>query len=381
MSTYYCLIPHPDQSRILLRQTPSGWVLPNAEHNNGFFDDEHGWFHLHLQTAVREQLGLYVTTLKQLDHLNIYQMENHSSEQLPSKTAWVGHEDLSNFKLTNSEHSAALENWFTDRTFSRPQAPWEKEGWFAQASVWIHQKLSTLGFTILEPIEQLKVFVFGTVLRVETEAGRFYFKALLPSVQNEPAFILELTKSWASNVPQMVAYDLDKRWMLMHDFAGESFVDFASPRYEKAVRLFAQMQLSQVPFTNLWLDLGCPNRTFSVLINQFGTVVEDALAGDSRLESNTIQQHLQMLPQLVAQVREKYFALGTYAIPLTIVQQDFQWSNIGIKDDGIVLFDWQDTVISHPFFSMARFLDYVTYSQRCRALRRTLKPSSGHPSS
>lgn len=109
-------------------------------------------------------------------------------------------------------------------------------------------------------MEQVKVFVFGAVLRVRTDHGYLYFKALLPTVQNEPALILELAKEWPEHLPQIVGYDLARRWMLMRDFGGEAFVDFSSGRYETVVRTYARIQISQIAHTERWLALGCPDR-------------------------------------------------------------------------------------------------------------------------
>lgn len=359
MLTYFCLIPSRNRKQILLLESTDGWTLPYTGHE-GFYDDAQGWFHLHLQHEMRRQLGLYVTTLRYLTS-TICEMEQHNPAQgAPAGAVWAARNDLETLTLAVPEHRQTLETWFTGaRDTGSSSAPWEQTGWFRQAATWLREEVARLGYTTLEDVEQVKVFVFGAVLRVQTDQGNFYFKALLPTVQNEPALILELAKGWPEHVPQIVAYDLERRWMLMRDFGGEAFVDFSSPRYETVLRTYARIQVNQAACAERWLELGCPDRRLQKLPSLLTEVISAALVGEARAAAGLTDAQLKKLSKLLPNLIEKYRQLEKFAIPATLVQQDFQWSNMTIKDAGFTFFDWQDTVVSHPFFSMARFLDYL----------------------
>lgn len=358
--TYFCLIPRRD--RVLLLEEADGWTLPHTEHDD-FYDDAHGWFHLHVQREMRRQLGLYVTTLRQLTP-TICEMELHEPVQTPVGTIWATRNNLETLTLAVPRQRQGLEAWFarsedSGHSVGLLSAPWEQPGWFERAAAWLQDEVTRLGCTALGDVEQVKVFVFGAVLRIQTDRGYLYFKALLPTVQNEAALILELAKRWLDHVPQILAHDLERRWLLMRDFGGETFVAFSSPRYETVVRTYARLQLSCADDVERWLQLGLPDQRLEKLPSLLAEVVAAARADDARVAAGLTDAQLERLPRLLPGLLEKYRQLEELALPATLVQQDFQWSNVAVKDDGFVFFDWQATVISHPFFSMTRFLDYM----------------------
>ncbi len=320
MPRYFCLISHHDPKRVLLFEAEAGWTLPHTEHD-GFYDDTEGWFHLHLQREMQRQLGLYATTLRPLT-ADVCDMELHTPPQpVPGVATWVSQNDLANLTLAVPEHRTVLEAWFSPPENIEPlTAPWEQPGWFERAAAWIHKQVAQLGHVALGEVEQVKVFVFGVVLRLQTDSGKLYFKALLPTVQNEPALILELSKDWKVYVPQLVAYDLEQRWMLMRDFGGEAFTDFSSGRYERVVQAYARMQLGYASSPETWLRLGCPDRRLERLPSLLTDVIAAAHTGDVRLTAGLTPRQLAKLPSVLPAFREKLQQLEAFGIPATLVQ-------------------------------------------------------------
>jgi hypothetical protein len=71
---------------------------------------------------------------------------------------------------------------------------------------------------------------------------------------------------------------------------------------------------------------------------------------------------------------------GESPLPLSIVQQDFRDGNVAVRGRDYLFYDWSDTVISHPFFSACRFLEFAVSgggSPRRRGGRR-LPPAERH---
>jgi aminoglycoside phosphotransferase (APT) family kinase protein len=60
--------------------------------------------------------------------------------------------------------------------------------------------------------------------------------------------------------------------------------------------------------------------------------------------------------------REMWKELRAYAVPPSIVQQDFREGHVIMTDAGPLFFDWSDTVVSHPFFSATRYLQSLPMS-------------------
>lgn len=352
MPTYFCLISRRNREQVLLLKENGSWTLPYTEHE-GFYDDVQGWLHEHLQREMQRQLGLYVTTLRNLTP-TICEMEwQDTAQETPPGAIWADRGTRKALNFTEPEHLRILEAWSTESGETGPlSAPWEQADWFEQAATWIQDQVVRLGYTAQGNVQQVKTFVFGIILRIQTNKGTLYFKALLPTVQNEVALILELAKRWPDHVPQIIAYDLEQHWMLMHDFEGETFTDFSSPQYETALRTYARIQQSYISDTKTWLRLGCPDRRLEKLQPLLTEVVATALTGEARVAAGLTETQLKNLSELLPSLLEKYQQLERFAIPATIVQQDFQWSNVAIKRSGFIFFDWQDTVISHPFFRL-----------------------------
>ena len=62
---------------------------------------------------------------------------------------------------------------------------------------------------------------------------------------------------------------------------------------------------------------------------------------------------------------------NTSLVTLSLHNEDFREGNIVISGDNPVLFDWKNTVISHPFFLLTTFLDDVCVLQRLTILSKS----------
>ena len=95
--------------------------------------------------------------------------------------------------------------------------PWTQPGWFEQTSLWVHAELEGLGIKVTGPIDQPHSRPWSTVLRVPTIEGDIYFKAVSPLNPHEPA-VLEAIGRWRPDcVPELLAFDADRGWLLMRD--------------------------------------------------------------------------------------------------------------------------------------------------------------------
>lgn len=236
--------------------------------------------------------------------------------------------------------------------------PWYGAGWFGQAEHWILQVLSRRHHQLLAPIRQIKAaWLASTVLEAETTAGRLYFKAVPPRQSSEPRILRKLNQHWRPQVPNLFATDLKRHWMLCHDF-GETRLDLASSSdCCAAVAALARIQVGELPRMGQWKRLGCPDRTPKILAAMSNTLLEKipALLLKSRVisarEKNRLQAWTPVLAQLCGELEQG-------PIPNSIHHEDFRPGNVAIGARGnCIIYDWSDTVIGHPFFSLHRFLD------------------------
>ena len=74
-----------------------------------------------------------------------------------------------------------------------------------------------LGLAATGPVEQPHVRPWATALRVPTTAGDVWFKAAIPVRRTRPAVVDVLSRRRPDLVPELLAADFDRGWMLMAD--------------------------------------------------------------------------------------------------------------------------------------------------------------------
>ena len=260
MPTCACIVPHSTEPRVLLFREEGGWSLPSVEYPGGWMPEQAG----SIARWLGERLGLDLTALCHLQSgpLEMCELENHSAGGPPPADArWVSCEELAVLPRVVPGHRAALGRWFAETlagTNPSRRAPWARHGWFAEATDWIHSQLPRLGCTVTGPIEQRKaVWGCSCLLRVPTSCGDLYFKAVYARPPSEPALICAMAERWPQNLPEIVAMDAGRRWMLMRDFGGTSLEEMLIDHCEQAVRRFAQIQVESATNLDRWLGLGC----------------------------------------------------------------------------------------------------------------------------
>ena len=282
LTTYSFVLPHPSEARFLLLKDERGWSLPQLRHPDGWFAEEGGA----LARVLGEQLGLQVTALRHLLDAKgeqIGELENHSPAwRPPAHGRWAGRTDLAELPLSTPEHRPILERWLDEAEsgcIPGGRAPWERRGWYAEATAWIREQATRLGHTPDGPILQHKAAWDGSsILRVPTKAGDLWLKAVYHRPPAEPAVIALLAERWPANVPHLLAVDLDRRWMLMRDMNGVPLEGLPPERWDGAVRHFSLMQIDSIDQVDRWLALGCPDRRAPALAAEARTLLEDEAA-------------------------------------------------------------------------------------------------------
>src|SRR5437879_4627221 len=131
--TIYALIPHANEPRVLMLPREGGWSLPH------FQPDKHYYTRVgHINQAMRQQLGIAVTTLRCARFYKdgaepvaaIFVMESHDPGWSPPEGAcWVGRDTLAALPLIVSEHREVVEEWFGEEesgTLPALCAPWAR---------------------------------------------------------------------------------------------------------------------------------------------------------------------------------------------------------------------------------------------------------------
>ncbi len=233
---------------------------------------------------------------------------------------------------------------------------WTDPRFLDEAHAWIRARLTDTGAQLSADITQQHLQPWSTVLRVPTDRGALYFKAIHHLLRHEAAVAAYLGRRRPDHVPEPVAVDIERGWILMED-AGARLRELIETersvgRWLEVLPLYASLQLDLSDSVDDLLALGVPDLRHERLSARYSQLLDDI-------------QGLEGVPgELVARARERTPAvadmssgLATYGIPETIQHDDLNDSQIYFRDGRYLVLDWGDACISHPFFSLSVALE------------------------
>jgi phosphotransferase family enzyme len=237
---------------------------------------------------------------------------------------------------------------------------WTEPDWLESVHDWIRSQLERLGLERAGEIEQPHVRPWSTVLRVPTGDGDVWFKANMPTQAFEVAVVETLAARRPDLVPTLLGTDLERGWMLQGDGGTrlreilEETGDFDV--WIEILPLYAELQMDVAADRDRLLAAGVPDRLLESLPGQFEGVLTDAEA----LESLTRDERCRLAalaPRIEAECRE----LAAYGLPETIQHDDLHDGQVFVRDGRFLFFDWGDSCVSHPFYTLVVTLAVLAY--------------------
>jgi hypothetical protein len=357
------IITRHDGSEVLLIAGADGWALPQGTSRRHPADVTD------LCRAMRNQLGLDTIVLRcahtEVDAntgavARVYELATRSSPRiLASSARWFQRHEAAGIVLPPYER-AALAVWL-EAPAPRPHAvdgqDWTLVGWWDEATTWITQRITELGAGAIDTIEQLRAWEFSCVLRIGTERGEFYFKALPQSLAMEPRLTQRLAAVHPQWVAEIVATDPRRRWMLTRACPGAVLDDVGDLSvWERAVQSFAQLQIMWAERTAELMAAGCVDRRLARLEADIAPLLGDTAAllpnQPAGLSTTDIETLRACAPRLETGCRD----LAAYAVPASIEHGDFWPGNVFADHRSCRIIDWTDACVSHPFFSLRPLL-------------------------
>src|SRR6476469_4008990 len=127
---------------------------------------------------------------------------------------------------------------------------WTDPAWLTEATAWIDERAERTG-----EIAQPHVRPWATALRVPTADGDLWFKATIPAVAHEVTVLDRLAVRSAGSVPELVAADEARGWMLMRD-GGERLREVIErertlEHWLDVLPLYAELQIAATPDSEL----------------------------------------------------------------------------------------------------------------------------------
>jgi len=234
---------------------------------------------------------------------------------------------------------------------------WSDASWRREAEAWIDRELSGRSIARIGATTQPHVRPWSTVLLVPTTDGDLYFKASGPVQAFEVPLLAKLVPHYGDRVPDVLAHDVERAWLLMRD-GGTPFRELVrEPRdlhhWEAVVPLYAEVQLGIAGEVDELLALGVPDLRLERLPGEFRDLVERSELADEERSA---------LCGLEPRVVELCEELRDDGIPATLQHNDLHENNVLCRDGRYRLFDWGDSSISHPFQTMRVTISFARFA-------------------
>src|SRR5437016_4155533 len=223
-----------------------------------------------------------------------------------------------------------------------------------QVSEWVAQVVAPL--RVVGKPEQVHLRPWSTVLRFGTDRGYICFKAAGSASGHEPAVLELLSRSGARCMPEVLATDARRGWIVLAD-GGTRLrevleADRDVGRWEWLLPMYAQVQIEMAGQTAELFARGVPDHRLTRLAGMYRTLMDDARAlcvGDEHGLTADQRDRLVGMQSMVAAMCERLCGCG---VPEMLHHGDLHDGNIFVSGGKISFFDWGDSCVAHPFFSM-----------------------------
>lgn len=247
-----------------------------------------------------------------------------------------------------------------------PPVLWESPAWLKEAQSWIHDALARNGVKVTGEPEQTHDRPWSTVLRVPTDKGDAYFKAVGPAFVFEPP-ITDALYHWRPDcVTRVFAIDTEQGWLLTADggrtvrTAFQNGLDIRA--WDDVLALYAGLQIDLVGHVDELLAMGTHDRRLACLPDLYRDLVEDTewlLIGQP--DGQTAAQHRRLV-EAIPVVVDMCGRLEAFAVPESLHHNDLHDANIFYNNGRFRFFDWGDSSIAHPFFSLRTVFVSMEYT-------------------
>jgi hypothetical protein len=202
------------------------------------------------------------------------------------------------------------------------------------------------------PVETFHERPWATVLRVPLAHGTAWFKEC-GSVQSfEPWLTARLCARWPDCLPELIAWDQARSWLLLAD-AGRPIAALGNPpgAWLDLLPRYAELQRGEAVSADDHLRHGVPDLRVETLADRY----EQLLAEDLPLDESGIARLHRLARRFPAWCAE----LAAAGVPATIQHDDLHMNNVFVRSGRYRVLDWGDSCVSHPFASLVatfRFL-------------------------
>jgi len=227
---------------------------------------------------------------------------------------------------------------------------WERPGFQAEATEWMLRELEAAGTPAVGTPTVEKLWPIAAMLRSETTAGPAFMKACARLFDVEPAATTALHRVIPEAVPAVIATDAAEGWLLLRGVDGTDVELQPQDTWAAALCTLATIQQA----SGRGLDgVALEDRGPAALAAALPALFESTYVAD--LPDDVGPRFLAAAPRLL----EACQRLASLGPGLTVMHGDFHAGNALQAGDDVVIIDWSDIAIGHPFMDLATWLNRV----------------------
>lgn len=221
---------------------------------------------------------------------------------------------------------------------------WYAPGWHEEVETWLDLAMADSGRSRTGSLRVHRVWSISAVHTIDTDRGTLWFKASCDHFRAEAGIVEVLARHLPQLVPEVVAVERGRGWLLTEPLAG---VDDDGVAAEAAVALAPLWAKAQVESLD-WLDelraVGAPDRGVEPTLMAW----REALATNGELDALTDAERT-ALATAVPVVESRLRELWACGFADTLGHGDLHSGNVAHDGDHVRIFDWSDGCVTHPF--------------------------------
>ena len=207
----------------------------------------------------------------------------------------------------------------------------------------VHDWLASHAIDPTGELETIHERPWSTVLRVPTADGDLFLKQEQPVQEYEVALTVALAARWPDRVPEVVAADLERSWLLTRDGGVRVADSGAFDAFPRALELYGELQVGEIPHVEQLVEIGLRDLRLAVVVELY----EPFFERDHGLEPAEVAR----LRALAPKFRELCAELEALDLPSSIQHDDLHQWNVFVRGDRVALYDWGDSSVAFPLWS------------------------------
>ncbi|MFH9089314.1 phosphotransferase [Streptomyces sp. NPDC017673] len=256
--------------------------------------------------------------------------------------------------------------------------PWRHSGWATAATARIDAALAHEGISRTGPVTEVKNWVLSAVLRCPTPQGPVYYKQALPCLAHEGPLLARLGARRPGLVPTVLAPDLPgPGWCTrgVRLLPGTGLPERARGDALRELAVLQRRLLEEPGRVAELTGLGCWDRRADALAREARALAgrADVFGPDAPLPDALTPREARSWAEALRRIPSWCAELATQPPGDTLVHGDLHPGNwgVGAADGRIMLLDWAEAAVGHPFLDIAPALRSATdAAERARALAR-----------